>query len=99
MLYFSILKKEPDTSSELWIRTNKGEYPIFDYKIENDQIKLISDQAAPSAIGVTLDELIKYVQEEGAERLVPYTIVDEQTGNYLDIKDRFSNRIIFEICN
>lgn len=99
MLYFNMLKQEKDRKSELWIRQGKNLWPVFDYKIENDQLRLISDPEVISPSGVKLREVLDYVSLEGNPNLVSYTIVDEQTGNYLDIEDRFSNRIIFEICN
>lgn len=99
MLYFNMLKQEKDRKSELWVRQGKNLWPVFDYKVENDQIRLIFDQNSLSADIVTLGELVSYIQTEEHPRLIPYLIVDEQTGKYLDIKDRLSNRIIFEICN
>ena len=98
MLYYSFLKQE-SRKAELWFRGNNGLWPIFDYKIDGDKIRLISDANMSIPEAVTLDELIDYMEAEGNVELVPYAIIDEQTGQNLDIKDRFENKLIFEICN
>lgn len=100
MLYFSILCQEQRgyDNIELWFRKNGDIFPIYDYKIEADQIRLISDSDSSIQEAITLDELISYVQEEGSGA-IPYTVVDELTGKYLDIKDRFEYKLVFEICN
>lgn len=98
MLYYSFLKQE-QRSSELWFRGNNGLWPIFDYKIDGDKIRLISDSNMSIPEAVTLDELINYIETEGNPGQLAYTIVDEQTGLNLDIKDRFENKTIFEICS
>lgn len=98
MIYYSILKKEPSVA-ELWIKRGNNLWPIFDYKVEADQIRLISDPDISISEAITLDELIGYVQEEGDPVDLPYIVVDELTGKYLDIKDRFEHKLVFEICN
>lgn len=98
MLYYSTLVQEC-FRDELWIRKGEDLFPIFDYKIDNNgQIRLISNPESSVTDAVTLDELTEYVVNEGTP-LVPYIIVDEMSGQYLDIKDRFSRKIIFEICS
>ena len=98
MLYYSTLVQER-FQDELWIRKGEDLYPIFDYKIDNNgQIRLISNPGSSVVDAVGLEELTEYVVDEGTP-LVPYVIVDEMTGQYLDIKDRFCGKIIFEICN
>ena len=98
MLYYSFLEQE-NTGDELWFWRDTEAWPVFDYKIDGDKIRLISDCNVNIVEAVTLRELIEYVTGEGNARLVPYIIVDEQTGKELDIKDRFENKLIFKICN
>lgn len=99
MLYYSFLKQERDKKSELWVRRSGQLWPVFDYKIKGDFISLISDPDVSVAEAVTLEELIEYVGEEGCSVNVLYQIIDELTGQDLDIKDRFSHKLVFEICN
>lgn len=98
MLYYSILAQE-SLSDELWVRKDGNLWPVYDYKIENDQIRLISSTESTIYEAVTLSELVEYVEEEGNCERVPYVIVDETSDNYLDIKDRFTEKLIFEVCN
>lgn len=99
MLYYSILKQEHNRCVELWVSQNGQEWPIFDYKISGDQIRLISDPDMSISEAIDLQELVDYVQEEGNVSEVPYLIVDELTGKNLDIKDRFEHKLVLEICN
>lgn len=100
MLYFHFLEQESDKRSQLWIRDeHKQLWPIFDYKIVGDSIHLISDKTSSVVESITLQELIDYVRWETCPALVPYVIVDEATGQNLEIKDRFYHKLIFEICN
>ena len=98
MLYFSTLQQETAEDVELWIRINGTLYPIYDYKIVSDQLQLVSNPDSSVVEAVSLLELNAYVQEDGTD-LVPYVVVDEATGRPLDVKDRFSTKLVFEICN
>lgn len=98
MLYYSFLRKEP-LAAELWVRRDGNLWPVFDYKIDVDKLCLISNPDVSIPEAVDLDELVQYVQKDGNAVDVPYRIVDELTGQNLDIKDRFEHKLVFEICN
>lgn len=99
MLYYSILEQERDKGSELWVRRDGNLWPVFDYKIETDQVRLISDPDTSTVEAVTLQELIEYVCGEICPAVIPLVLVDELTGQSLDIKYRFEHKLVFEVCN